>query len=203
MDGHDTYLDRTIGAVQLYAKLNKGFRRVQPDYGAMRRAFLEKQEPEARQQYDAAIANGIVPFAQQYLARVPGQLAHSCHAVCQGFYETWTRLAASFPLNITIGDVSYRGESLYHVSKSSVKRILNEGNVTGKTLDVHVWLTFDDLTVIDPTILPTLKEKGLIDDADTTSDLLIWREDDPGDFEFEPILIDNEFFQKVDSGRFR
>ena len=56
----------------------------------------------------------------------------------------------------------------------------------------------DDLTVIDLSIVPTLVKYGHLP-ADT-SPVLFWRENAAGDFSFEPLLVDNLFFERIDSG---
>lgn len=198
-----TYLDQTLEAVRFYAKLNKAFRKFEPDYVEMSQNFIEKQSPQHRGEFNHLLNKFIKPLGETYLQQYPGDIAHSCHAVSQGFYETWMRLPDVPPLNITIGNVYFQGENLYQVSKTSIKRILNEGNQVDKTIDLHVWLTLDDLTVIDLTILSTLRAKSLLQEQSIDSNVLIWREEDPGEFRFEPLLIDNSFFQKVDSGRFQ
>lgn len=102
---------------------------------------------------------------------------------------------------VTIGNVHYKGQNIYNVSKSALKRILNVGHNTNEKLNVHVWLTLDNMTVFDLTILSSLAAMEIMPPLqEEESPVLVWREDSPGEFNYEPLLIHNAFFDLVDSG---
>jgi hypothetical protein len=107
-------------------------------------------------------------------------------------------LSEAFPLAVTIGNVYYRQNNIYKVTRTSIAQTVAEGFRADKNVDVHVWLTLDDMTVFDLTIVPTLISNGLL--AADTPPLLMWRETDQSDFKFEPLLADNKFFERVDTG---
>ena len=101
-------------------------------------------------------------------------------------------------MSITIGNVYYRGQNVYKTTKSKIKQILAEGFQPTKTLDVHVWLTLSDMTVVDLSILSTAEAKGSEIKKYSDSHVLIWRDGQPSDFHYEPLLVDDQFYEKVD-----
>jgi len=205
MQGKPAYIDLFIDALRFLAKLEKQYRKSEPNFDEFRKALLQNQGDKLKREYETLRSKVLQPLAETYVKRAGayGEIARACHSVSHGFYETWnrTKFAESFPLTVTIGNVYYKEECIYNVSKSSIKRILNEGNQVATTLDVHVWLTLDDLTVIDLSIISSLIKMGKVDESAVQNPILIWREIEPSDFCFEPLLVDNNFFRKVDSGR--
>jgi hypothetical protein len=203
MQQNISYLERFIDALRFLAELHAEYR---PDFDEVRKTLLSYQSNELRSHYLALVDKFIKPFAGSYVARLDAstQVAHSCHGVSQGFFETWCTLeiAQAFPLSLTVGNVYYKDENIYGVSKSLIQQVLNEGFQPNKKLGVHVWLTLDNMTVIDLTILSSLALMGKYPTFNgKATPVLIWLEDNPGDFHFEPILVDNNFFTKVDTGK--
>jgi hypothetical protein len=132
-----------------------------------------------------------------------GPIEHNCHAISHGFAATLqqTPFGEVFPLAMTIGNVWFRGNNIYKVTRQKIDQIIREGFVPDKTVDVHVWLTLSNMTVVDLTLLSTLSALGLSESAPSRDDrVLFWQEATPGDFEFEPLLVDNDFFSKVERG---
>jgi hypothetical protein len=153
----------------------------------------------------AAARTQLRPFAEEYArsCAARGPIEHSCHAISHGFAESLQLLplGQELPLAITIGNVSYRGTSLYQVTYEKIDAIISHGFDASKTVDVHVWITLQDMTVVDLSLLSTLAAMGLTDSLSPSADqVLIWREDSVSDFEYEPLLVDNEFFLKVERG---
>lgn len=143
-------------------------------------------------------------LAVLWLEAMPYDPQHKCHSLAQGFLETWasTPYGDITPLAITIGNVYYQGQSIYDVTRESIVEAIRIGPTTAK-LPMHVWLTRDDMTVIDFAIKPSLVAMGMMpaSQPDTTdSQILVWSEKDPGDFIFEPLLVHNNFFYLVDNG---
>jgi hypothetical protein len=63
----------------------------------------------------------------------------------------------------------------------------------------HAWLTLDDMTVVDLTVLPTLTRwKKYPEPSAKQSPVLIWREGQSSDFLYEPLLADNGFVPAID-----
>lgn len=132
-----------------------------------------------------------------------GPVEHSCHAISHGFATTLQEhpLGDDSPLAITIGNVSYKGDSLYQVTHERIDTILKHGFDPTKTVDVHVWLTLDDMTVVDLSILSTLAAMGLTSGLPRGAGRVVfWRDDSVSEFEYEPLLVDNDFFSKVERG---
>jgi hypothetical protein len=192
------YVDQFTEALRFYTELHNDFGEM-PDFRQLKEYFLQNQGPDRAENYDQ-LHRFLLQFGEHYIAQYPSDVAHSCHAVSNGFYETWKNFewSEAFPLSITIGNVYYKGENIYNTSQDSIARITKEGFQRGKTVDVHVWLTLDDMTVVDLTIISTLQARGAI--FATPSKFLLWREEIPTDFVFEPILVDNAFFGRIDTG---
>lgn len=123
-----------------------------------------------------------------------------CHAISQSFYENYnkTKYGDAFPLNITIGNVYYKGKNIYNTNQDKIRSIIHGGRQLDKDLGVHVWLTLENMTVIDLTVLPTLSKKKLFKLKSKSNGILIWREDVKSNFYYEPLLVDNKFMHRVD-----
>ncbi|EHA17520.1 hypothetical protein HAL1_01110, partial [Halomonas sp. HAL1] len=139
--------------------------------------------------------------ANGFIRNSPRNLANLCHSASQQFYENWMsqKIGDIAPVAITVGNVKYKDREIYQVSRSSVKRIMAKGFCPDDSLDVHVWLTFSNMTVLDLTIIPTLLSKGLASTSDF-NDLryVIWEEGGDSDFEYIPVLQHNNFMYAVD-----
>ena len=203
MNTPTTYLDHFVDALRLLAKVNKEYRKTQPDFVEIRRILMSNKIGDLRPQYEALREKLLRPLAESYLSRLGGHeaIANKCHSLSSGFLATWQQVdTGDFPLTITIGNVFYKGENIFNLSKSSLKRTLNEGVVTDKALNAHVWLTWDDTTVVDLSIISTLIRREKLVPSNGMPLALIWSDHEPGDYWFEPLLVDNNFFEKVDGG---
>ncbi len=134
-----------------------------------------------------------------------GAVAHACHAISDAFMMTLSNITQiPLPLAITIGDVWVKGKKKYGVNRSGIDQLIRTGFDQSKFVDAHVWLTLSDMTVIDLTILSTLHAEGALDGVNGLGDgILVWREDEPSDYVFEPLLVDNAFFSKVERGNYQ
>jgi hypothetical protein len=162
---------------------------------------------EAKCSKQAALA-GLHRFATRYVEHGAqrGSISHSCHAISDGFMKTLSNATDEpLPIAITIGDVWFRGKKKYGVTRSKIDQLIRAGFDKSRFVDVHVWLTLSDMTVIDLTILPTLRADGELEaKTEPGSDgILICREDEPSDYLFEPLLVDNDFFSKVERGLYQ
>lgn len=147
----------------------------------------------------------LAAFAKQWLATLPHQIEHNCHALAGGFLKVWERfeLARAMPLAVTIGNVYYKGRNIYGTSREAIADVLRAGH-SNTPLELHVWLTVDDMTVLDLGIKHTLAAMGLRSPVSGNEQpVLIWQESSPGAYQYEPLLINNEFFRLVDAGEFR
>ncbi|MDZ4202855.1 MAG: hypothetical protein U1C96_12010 [Gallionella sp.] len=198
------YSDQFIEGLRFLAKLNKAYRKSQPNFAEIGKIILSHKTGELKPAYDELREKLLRPLAENYLDCLGNstEIANRCHVLSHGFLEIWggTKIGRDYPLSVTIGNVFYRDENIYNLSKSSLKRILNEGKRLDTSLNVHVWLTWDDMTVVDLSIVSTLVGRGKLAQSEVDSLALIWTEEAPGDYRFEPILVDNDFFNKVDDG---
>ena len=196
-----SYLDNFVVALRFLTRFNKEFKKNHQDFGEIKSSlstFWGMRDDEMYQNMNCVIAQ----LASYYLRNM--QMEHvinRCHAVSQGFWDVLQRqeFSNAFSSNITIGNVFYKDKNIYNLSKSKLKCIINEGPSLEKSLDVHVWITFENMTVFDLTIMPTLFHRGLISEEELKNNpVLIWREDIESDFNYTPLLVDNEFMHRVD-----
>lgn len=182
---------------------------IEPESGVSEEQLLGVEEVIVMTQTDAdmvkAYAKGLellVAIGEQWIQAMPYGPQHKCHSLAQGFMMTWssTPFAEATPLAVTIGNVYYKGQNIYDATRESILETIRIGPTTEK-LPMHVWLTRDDMTVIDFAIQPSLIAMGLMEPIPAEeSPLLIWKESDPGNFRFEPLLVHNNFFHLVDEG---
>ena len=148
---------------------------------------------------------GLLKLAEHYLESFPAgrSIANSCHATSHAFAVTVKALELDdeIPMAITIGNVYFKNKNIYGVTRERIEQILTKGFEPGRTIDVHVWLTLPDMTVLDLTILSTLFARGLTEvEAALDKRVLVWSPETQSDYRFEPLLVDNDFFLKVDTG---
>ncbi len=204
-----SYLNQFVDALKYSAKLNKEYSKLNPNFNEIYELLQSYQVPEAKEYYDEFI-KAIEKLANTYLIRREEnnlQNTSCCHVVSHNFIpfynnsmkEVLDKKIKPPHMDITIGEVTHKGTSLYNVSKSSIKKIINAGFQPDETLDVHVWLTLENMTVIDLTIMRNLHIRGSISDADLKEKpVIIWRDDKPSALHYTPLLIDNDFLNKVD-----
>jgi hypothetical protein len=145
--------------------------------------------------------NIIEKVANDYVKKIPkNDLINNCHIISDGFLNGIKdlRLFQVVNLYVTIGNIYYKGLNVYNLNEQKLESIINQGFQPDKELPIHVWLTLDDMTVFDLTIIPTLISKGIINSSEIDKPVLVWRENDISDFLFEPLLVDNDFMNRVD-----
>jgi len=196
-----TYLEQFYRAILYLERFDKGLRKQPNDYLALKEsleAFWDQREHET---YDLTLKL-INTIGKNMIDSIGSDiLINKCHAISHSLRLNYYGYPAiNKPIvDITIGNVFYKDDNLYNLSKAKLKRIITEGPSTNKALDVHVWLTMENMTVIDPTIMRTLVHRDEIPIRKYEEDpILIWREDVSSDFRYEPMLVDNEFFYRVD-----
>lgn len=192
-----TYLDQFIESVRYLETFQSG---PQPDYDAMRRGLLGFQSPSNTPTYQSLLVEVLHPLSASFLAHSPFKIAHACHSVSHAFrhnFRSLPEVGQAFELAITVGNVYYRGENIYQASRNSIQELIQRGPRSGEELPVHVWLTLEDMTVLDLTVLASLRYHGRYDGEN--EGMLVWNESDPGDFRFEPLLVDNLFATRVDN----
>ena len=192
------YFDQFISALHYYFELNPS--ETAPDFDRLRQHFIRSQSPLLAPSFDET-KQFTAWIADRFVGRYPGELAHACHAASAGFMKSW-ELSRPVDLHgtlaITIGSVRFRGRPVFETTRDEVAKLVHAGRQSGNDVPVHVWLTLDDLTVIDLTLISTLIMSGDLP-ADAPP-VLFWREDCPSEFSFEPVLVDNLFFERIDTG---
>lgn len=191
------YFDQFIDAIRYLETFQPAPR---PNYAAMRRGLLNFQSSANAPTYQSLLHEVLLPFSTSFLARSPFKVAHACHSVSHAFrhnFRSLPEVGDAFELAITIGNVYYRGENIYHANRDRIRDLILRGPRAGEELPVHVWLTLEDMTVLDLTVLASLRHQGRYDGE--RDGMLVWKESEPGDFFFEPLLVDNLFATRVDN----
>lgn len=192
-----SYLDDYVSAVRFGNKL-RNEKMSKEVYGDLLKYYREIVGSQNLDEFTDQILPAI---AEQFIKQSPPDLAGLCHSVSQQFFDNWmqSELSQTSELAITVGSVEFKGKPLYPVSKSSIRRTLAEGFNPDRELDLHVWLTFPNMRVLDLTIIPTLLVKGLIN-ADYFGELqhVIWTESSNSELNYRPMLQDDRFLFKVD-----
>jgi len=197
MAARPPYFDQFIEAMRYLQAFEPD---VRPDFAALKQALLRFQSPANAQTYQHLLHQVLLPLSTTFLEHSPFKIANACHSVSHAFRETFRRLpefGPLFELAITVGNVYYRGENIYQASRDSIGDLIRTGPRDGEDLPVHVWLTLGDMTVLDLTILASLRQQGRDDGGQ--DGILVWKASDPGDFLFEPLLLDNLFATRVDN----
>lgn len=192
------YLTQFIESMRFLEKFDKIQKRQGLNYDDVTRGI---EGNILNKELKSFLDNHLGNAASGFIQNSPEDLANLCHSVSQQFYDNWMsqEVGNIAPVAITVGNVKYKGMEIYQVSKSSVKRIMAKGFCPNESLEVHVWLTFSNMTVLDLTIVPTLISNGLASPSDFDGrKYVIWKEDGDSNFEYIPILQHNNFMYVVD-----
>jgi hypothetical protein len=148
-----------------------------------------------------SIRQGLCSLAQQYafnnsVAAYSYQCLADSHVFLQACVDQ--NMIGEKYMNLTVGDVSFKGEKLFNATRGTIESAVSNGiSTTDKPL-FHVWLTLGDLTVIDLTIVNYLDTRGLLDKPAPTDQLLnVWRPERQGDYEYHPVLVDDDFIMRL------
>lgn len=129
------------------------------------------------------------------------ELGRRCHSFSDLFNRGWrARGGERAPwFFLTVGEVRFRGESIYQVTEQKVIETYQRGFQPNEELGVHAWLTFEDMTILDLTIMASLLRRETIGPADYRRQPVVFgRSDTLVDFEYHPYLVDNDFVARVD-----
>lgn len=129
------------------------------------------------------------------------QLGRRCHTLSDNFNRGWSAHVGNMPiwLLLTVGEVKYKQESVYDITQSKVEDCVRRGFQPNEALGVHVWLTLEDMTIFDLTIMASLLRLGWISKAEYDArPVIIGKPEELQDFVFVPYLVDNDFVAKVD-----
>ena len=104
-------------------------------------------------------------------------------------------------VSLTIGDVAFMGEWMYKVDSESLQNIIREGRAYGKSLDCHVWLTYRSNHVFDLSVLYNLNKRKWYSLKANEDPVIYWNDQSEKakwELEYKPLLVDNDFFFRVD-----
>ena len=171
-------------------------------------AHLEKYYSEQRKNKEIKIMinKNLSHYASSYIQNAPIALANQCHNISQSFFDLCTknRITEICGMAITIGNVRYKGKELYNTTPESIKETIAKGFQPEEPLNLHVWLTLVDMSVLDLTIIPTLISKNMATTKDFKGkNLIVWRKSNDHNLEYTPMLHDDNFLHKVDKVAFR
>lgn len=193
------YITKFIDSVRFLEDFDKEHKDLKVDYEQYKKHI--ERNVYSNHQLNNFLNENLEAIAQSFLANSFVNPLNQCHSFSQQFFDNWMEqdIGKIAPVAITIGNVVYDGKDVYQVSQSSLKRTINEGFQPDKSLELHVWLTFPNMTILDLTIVPTLVAKGLAHPSDfDNKNYVIWRETDGEKLNYVPLLQDNQFMYKVD-----
>lgn len=130
-------------------------------------------------------------FVSEHL---PAAVSHNFRDACDK-----GNVINGFSLDITVGNVSFKGKSLFEVDSDSID-LLAEPNKTNKVLPTyHCWLSLDGIAVIDLIINSDFYEEGILNrqelDACPTR---LWPDHERSELiEYVPLLVDNSFVVRL------
>lgn len=131
------------------------------------------------------------------------QTGRRCHIISDLFNRRW-RQDPNNPiwLFLTIGDVKHKGESVYDVTDFDVIHAIKQGPKPDIPLKVHAWLTLEDMTIVDLTIMASLLRLNWVSEGEYAKmPVVSGKPEELVDFEYTPYLVDNNFVARVDGPR--
>ena len=195
-----TYKEEFVDACDYFHTLNGEASHKRQSAEEIGKIIDELQDHENAAMY-RKLAQHIRELSEVYLKNMAfDDVANKCHVVSSGVNDLFqqTKFAEGFALSVTVGNVSYKNEFLYETSKEEIASILLKGR-TREVLNVHVWLTLENMTIIDPSINFTLAKRGKIKEKVLRrSPVRIINPGEKTDFKYFPMLVDNEFAHTVD-----
>ena len=195
------YLDQFVESIKFIEAVEEKLPVEPMDYSEIK-GDLEHYWNNRNHKLYSQVLNQLQLIGLGLIAKVgDANLINRCHSMSHNILLEYYRkgLHEHCELNITIGNVYYYDVNVYDTSRGKIKHILEEGFQSDKTLDVHVWLTIENMAVFDLTIMRTLVYRGMLPhSAFVDQPFNIWREDLPSSFRYEPLLVDNTFFLRVD-----
>ena len=90
---------------------------------------------------------------------------------------------------VTIGSVKLDGRSFYQFSKKVLIKELREGYVPNTPANGHAWLTLSDGTVLDPTILSSIRNRQELKTTDLADAIFHSNRPCPFDIHHEPLML--------------
>lgn len=196
-----TYMDNLISAIEFAGELFPDEKPANSATPEGMKAFFE--DYCSYSQYDALFNPGgvIHNTALRFVEECPFPVAHQCHNLSQQFFDqTYERVFKSgFWVGITIGDISFNGKPVFGATRETIRNEIERGPNRDAPLDLHVWLTFGNLQIIDLTVIPSLLSKKIARPADFKGKSIIsTKPRKSSKLQYKPILVYNNFLNLVD-----
>lgn len=196
-----TYQEQFFAAVELLGVLDRAYY-TPARMAGMRDYLLDSTSGRHALVYDQLVAQ-FPTIARQFVRPHDPihELGRRCHSYSDLFNDTWRKRGGEKApwFLLTVGEVKFRGESVYEVTEQKVITTFQRGFQREEALDVHVWLTFEDMTIVDLTIMASLLRLGWIDRKHyKQSPVVVGKAAQLADFEYQPLLVDNDFARRID-----
>jgi hypothetical protein len=129
------------------------------------------------------------------------EISNRCAYICHHIIGPCSRLRPfeASRVALTVGAVHHKGENTFNVTRDSVISVMKIGYNPKCGYRIHAWLTVENMTILDPTILANLlKNEKISGESYVHCRTLVHDPDVADEFEFTPFLVDNSFFVKTD-----
>ncbi|MGR5235247.1 hypothetical protein [Vibrio rotiferianus] len=201
----DNYIEQFVAAFKFLEKFEPELVAMKVDYSNLAKTYRNISEQHVSPSYQNLhkhLLQAAMFSAENFAKQQP--IEHQCLSVHFNF-QNWLKqkkLGEYTDFKLTIGNVYYKGSNVYETSKAKIKQMVKLGPQLSETLDLHVWLTLDDMTIYDLSIIPTLRAKGYIKGKrESSPEVLVLRPGEESDYEYRRLLVDNGFFHRVDKIR--
>jgi hypothetical protein len=157
----------------------------------------------SHKEYDPLFMPGGVIYetALRFIDECPFPVAHQCHNISQQFFDQNHDkvFQSGFWMGITIGDIMFNGKPVFGATKDTIRDDIARGSDTDAPLNLHVWLTFGNMQIMDLTAVPSLLSKQIARHADFRGQTLIsTKPRKTSKLQYKPILVYNDFLRLVD-----
>lgn len=155
---------------------------------AMQEPFFSTRQQLCALAKDYVKDNTIAPFSYQCLA--------DCHVFLRACLDQ--KVITEKYMTLTVGDVSFKGKKLFNTTRQTMETAVAHSITTQDDPQFHVWLTLVDMTVIDLTLIDQLVRSGHTNKPENSGRTVnIWRPDNKGDFNYHPVLVDDDFLSRL------
>ncbi len=198
----DNYIEQFVAAFKFLEKFEPELVAMKVDYAELAETYRNISDQHVTLDYKILHSHLLqaAKFSVENFAKQQ-PVEHQCLSVHFNF-QHWLKqqkLGQYADYKLTVGNVYYKGSNVYKTSKTKIKQMIRSGPQLSETLDLHVWLTLDDMTIYDLSIIPTLRAKGYIKHKQGSSpEVLVFRPGEKSDYEYRPLLVDDSFFHRVD-----
>lgn len=196
-----TYQEQFFASVELIGVLEREY--CTPDRMANLRDYLLESTSEKRAPKYQEFVPDLPKIARRFIrGHDPiSELGRRCHIYSDQFNRAFRARAGSGAacFFLTIGEVKFRRKSVYDITEQTVITVFRRGFQPDEELGVHVWLTFEEMTIVDLTIMASLLRIGWIEQSEyDRNPVVVGKAAQLAEFEYKPFLVDNDFAARVD-----